>query len=449
VSRLFGTDGIRGVANEEPLTPELVYRVGRQLAVTLCEQRGVERARIVIGRDTRRSGPLLESALVSGILSAGSDCLIVGVLPTPGIAFMTRLMEADGGVVLSASHNPFEDNGIKLFSSEGTKFPDEWEATIERRLSGLDEAPRARGAQIGRLIACDHAERDYAAFLRCCFPLDLRGLTVVLDCAHGATYRVAPQVFQMLGARVHTLNARPDGTNINHGCGATHPEPLAGDTLALKADLGLAFDGDGDRLIAVDERGRIRDGDFALAILARSFAQAGKLRGDAVVTTVMANLGLDLSLAEAGISLVKTQVGDRYVFEEMQRIGANLGGEQSGHLLLLDHHPAGDGILSGLQLLAVMQETGMSLGDLAACLTKLPQVLINVPVRAKPPIESLPELVDRMRELDGQMNGTGRILVRYSGTESRARVMIEGPDRDAIAAMAEELAGIIRRAIGA
>ncbi len=448
MSRLFGTDGIRGVANEAPLMPELAYRVGRQLAVTLCEQRGVERARIVIGRDTRRSGPLLESALVSGILSAGSDCLIVGVLPTPGIAFMTRLMEADGGVVLSASHNPFEDNGIKLFSSEGTKFPDEWEATIERRLSGPDQAPRARGAQIGRLIACDHAERDYAAFLRCCFPLDLRGLTIALDCAHGATYRVAPQVFQMLGARVHALNGRPDGTNINHGCGATHPEPLAKETVALKADLGLAFDGDGDRLIAVDETGRICDGDFALAILGRSFARAGQLRGDAVVTTVMANLGLDLSLAEAGIRVVKTQVGDRYVLEEMQRIGANLGGEQSGHLLLLDHHPAGDGILSGLQLLAVMRDTGQSLSALASCMTKLPQVLINVAVRAKPPIESLPELTDRMRDLEGRMNGAGRILVRYSGTESRARVMIEGADRDAIAAMAEELASIIRRAIG-
>jgi phosphoglucosamine mutase len=449
VSRLFGTDGIRGVANEEPLVPELAYRVGRHLAVTVCERRGVERARIVIGRDTRRSGPLLESALVSGILSAGSDCLVVGVLPTPGIAFMTRLMEADGGVVLSASHNPFEDNGIKLFSSEGTKFPDEWEARIEERLGQPDRAPRARGAQIGRLIASDHAERDYAAFLRCCFPLDLRGLTIALDCAHGATYRVAPQVFQMLGARVHALNARPDGTNINQGCGATHPECLARETRTLRADLGLAFDGDGDRLIAVDETGEVRDGDFALAILARSFARAGQLRGGTVVTTVMANLGLDLSLAAVGIRLVKTQVGDRYVYEEMQRIGANLGGEQSGHLLLLDHHPAGDGILSGLQLLAVMRETGKSLAELSSCVVKLPQVLVNVPVRAKPPLESLPQLTDRMRELEGRMNGTGRILVRYSGTEARARVMIEGPDRDAIAAMADELAAIIHRAIGA
>jgi len=448
VTRLFGTDGIRGEANCEPLTPEHVCRLGRQLVATLCERGGVDRARIVIGRDTRRSGPLLEAALVAGALSAGADCFAVGVLPTPGIAFITRALEAHGGVVLSASHNPFEDNGIKLFSSEGTKFPEAWEDDIEHGASVADTTPRPRGAAIGRLHTHGRAEAEYAGFLRRCFPLDLSGLTIVLDCAHGATYRVAPKVFKSLGARVVTTGARPDGTNINRGCGAMHPEALAVHVRAASADLGLAFDGDGDRLIAVDATGGIRDGDFALAICALRLARAGRLRENAVVTTVMANLGLDQALARAGIRLVKTQVGDRYVHEEMQRIGANLGGEQSGHLLLLDHASAGDGILSGLQLLSVMRETGESLASLSTCMTKFPQVLINVPVRAKPPIESVSGLSERIDALQADLNGGGRILVRYSGTESLARVMIEGPDRERISAMAAELADLVRRAIG-
>ncbi len=449
MTRLFGTDGIRGVANEDPLTPERVYRVGRQLVATLCEQRGVDRARIVIGRDTRRSGPLLEAALVAGALSAGADCFSVGVLPTPGIAYTTRAPGAHGGIVISASHNPFEDNGIKLFSSEGTKFPDAWEDDIERRLEDGDTAPRAHGAAIGRLVEHARAEREYAAFLRGCFPLDLAGLTIVVDCAHGATYRVAPRVFRGLGARVIATGARPDGTNINRRCGALHPQALQRKVRAAGADIGLAFDGDGDRLIAVDATGAIRDGDYALAVCARHLAAANRLKGNTVVTTVMANLGLDQSLAAAGVNIVKTQVGDRYVYEEMQRIGANLGGEQSGHVLLLDHAPAGDGILSGLQLLSVMRETGEPLAALSACLTKFPQVLVNVPVRVKPPIERVAGLSERLGALEATMDGAGRILVRYSGTEPLARVMIEGPDRARIAAMADELAALIRKEIGA
>jgi phosphoglucosamine mutase len=449
MTRLFGTDGIRGVANEAPLTPDLIYRVGRALAATLREERGVTKARIVIGRDTRRSGPLLESALVAGALSAGADCFSVGVLPTPGIAFVTRTLPAHGGVVLSASHNPFEDNGIKLFSSAGTKFPDAWEDQIEARLTGDDTAPTAHGADIGRLVAYDRGERDYAAFLSRCFPLDLSGLSVVLDCAHGATYRVGPRVFRSLGARVITLCARPDGTNINRGCGALSPEPLAARVRAAGADIGLAFDGDGDRLICVDDTGTIRDGDFALAIIGRHLAAANRLKGNLVVTTVMANLGLDRSLAERGVSVVKTQVGDRYVLEEMQRVGANLGGEQSGHLLVLDHASAGDGILSALQLLAIMRETREPLSSLARCMTKFPQTLINVPVHVKPPLESLTGLSERVKALEGSMNGGGRILVRYSGTESLARVMVEGPDPTATHAIASELADLLRSLIGA
>jgi phosphoglucosamine mutase len=448
MTRLFGTDGIRGVANEEPLTPELASRVARQLVATLQFDHGVDRVRLVIGRDTRRSGPLLEAALIAGAMSAGADCYAVGVLPTPGIAVLTRRLEAHGGIVLSASHNPFEDNGIKLFSSEGTKFPDAWEAEIEQRLEAADHAPRARGAQIGKLVSFDRAEMAYIDFLCSCFPLDLGRLTIALDCAHGATYRVAPRVFRRLGARVITIGARPDGTNINAGCGALHPEKLQRKVRASGASIGFAFDGDGDRLISVDHTGEIRDGDYALAIAGRHLASRQRLKQNLVVTTVMANLGLDQALEAAGIRVVKTQVGDRYVFEEMQRLGANLGGEQSGHLLFLDHSPAGDGILSALALLSVAVETGEPLASLAACLRKFPQVLVNVPVRAKPPIDSIAGVGERVAVFEQEMNGRGRVLIRYSGTESLARVMIEGADGVRIRAMAEDLAGLIRARIG-
>ncbi|MGH7275639.1 MAG: phosphoglucosamine mutase [Candidatus Rokuibacteriota bacterium] len=449
MTRLFGTDGIRGVANEEPLTPELAFRVGRQLVATLQVEHGADRVRLVIGRDPRRSGPLLESALVAGLLSAGGDCYAVGVLPTPAIAYLTRKLQAHGGIVLSASHNPFEDNGIKLFSSEGTKFPDAWEDEIERRLGASDSAPRAHGARIGELIVYDRAESDYVEFLCRSFPLDLGGLTLALDCAHGATYRVAPRVFRRLGARVLAIGARPNGRNINAGVGALHPEALQRKVRASGASAGFAFDGDGDRLISVDGAGEIRDGDYALAIAGRHFAARGRLKGNLIVTTVMANLGLDQVFRAAGIRVVKTQVGDRYVYEEMQKLGASVGGEQSGHLLFLDHAPAGDGILSALVLLSVASETGETLGSLAGCLTKCPQVLLNVSVKSKPPIESLAGLAGRAAEFEREMNGNGRILIRYSGTEPLARVMIEGADGARIREMAEELAGLIRARIGA
>ena len=449
MSRLFGTDGIRGVANEPPLTPDLAYRVGRELVATLAAQHGSEGVRVVIGRDTRRSGPLLEAAMVAGLLSAGADCFAVGVLPTPGIALLTRALDAHGGIVLSASHNSFEDNGIKLFSSEGTKFPDAWEEQIEARLAGEDSAPRARGASIGRLTVYERAEKYYVDFLGRCFPLDLAGLTIVLDCAHGATYRVAPSVFRRLGARVITTCAQPDGININAGCGALHPAGLRRRLSAARADVGFAFDGDGDRLISVDHLGEIRDGDYALAIAGRHMAGRGRLKANTVVTTVMANLGLDEALKAAGIDVVKTQVGDRYVHEEMLKMGANLGGEQSGHLLFPDYAPTGDGILSALSILSVMRETGEPLASLATCMRKFPQVLVNVSVSRKPPMDSLPGVTERIRAFESEMDGTGRILVRYSGTESLARVMIEGADDARIRVMADELAATIRRELGA
>ncbi len=447
MTRLFGTDGIRGVANEEPLTPDLAYRVGRELVATLQVERGSQPIRLVIGRDTRRSGPLIEAAMVAGLLSAGADCFAVGVLPTPGIALLTTALGADGGIVLSASHNPFEDNGIKLFSSEGTKFPDAWEDEIESRLRGLDQAPRARRADIGKLVTYDRAERYYVDFLCRCFPLDLSDMIVAVDCAHGATCHVAPRVFRRLGARVVAIGVRPTGTNINAGVGSLYPEALQRKVKAIGASVGFAFDGDGDRLISIDGTGQIRDGDYVLAIIGRHLAAREQLKGP-VVTTVMANLGLDESLRQAGIAIAKTQVGDRYVHEEMQRLGANLGGEQSGHVLLPDYAPTGDGILTALALLSVVKDTGEPLVELAGCLRKFPQVLVNVPVREKPPLDSVPGVSERTSAFEREMNGAGRVLIRYSGTESLARIMIEGADAGRIRTMADELAGLIRTHIG-
>jgi len=448
VSRLFGTDGIRGVANAAPLTTELAQRLGRQLAATLREHSGNARVRLVVGRDTRLSGPLLEGALVSGALSAGADVYTVGVLPTPGIAYLTRRLEAHGGVVLSASHNSFEDNGIKIFSAEGTKLPDAWEDEIERHLAGPDHAPQPTGADIGRLVPYASAESDYVTHARHGFSFDLEGLTLVLDCAHGATHRVAPRVFRALGAKVIVLGARPDGRNINRRSGALHPETLQKKGRASGAHVGLAFDGDGDRLIAVDETGEVRDGDYVLAILARHLVSQGRLKMSVVVTTVMANLGLDRALRSAGVRVVKTQVGDRYVLEEMLKVGANIGGEQSGHLLFLDHSGTGDGIVSALHLLAVMRESGQSLSTLASCMTKFPQTLVNVPVKTKQPLETIPGLSQRVADLEGAMNGGGRILLRYSGTEALVRVMVEGEDRERVETIAAELAEMLRAAIG-
>jgi len=424
-----------------------VARLGAALVRGL-RHGGSKRVSFIVGRDTRESGEWIERELARGVRSEGAAITSAGVLPTPAIAYVTREMSFDAGLVISASHNPFADNGIKLFSADATKFPDSWEEQIEARLAAADGAPRARGADIGRLVTYDRAEKYYVDFLCRCFPLDLAGMTVVIDCANGATCRVAPSVFRRLGARVVAIAARPDGTNINAGCGALHPEGLQRRLRAIRADVGFAFDGDGDRLISVDHLGEIRDGDYALAITGRHMASRERLKGNVVVTTVMANLGLDEALAAAGIRVLKTQVGDRYVQEEMLRSGANLGGEQSGHLLFPDYMPTGDGILSALSLLSVVRETGEPLASLATCMRKFPQVLVNVPVARKPAIESLDGLGDRVRAFELEMSGAGRVLVRYSGTEPLARVMIEGADAPRIQAMADELASLIRAQIG-
>ncbi|HSD27966.1 MAG TPA: phosphoglucosamine mutase [Vicinamibacteria bacterium] len=454
MGRLFGTDGIRGVANEAPLTPELTCRLGRVAASYLAERGGATRGRpvLLIARDTRVSGPLLEQALVAGILSAGVDALVAGVLPTPAVAFLIPALGAAGGAVLSASHNPFEDNGVKLFSGEGDKLPDAWEDEIERRLETGWEGARPTGARIGRVRAVRDAERRYLDGLRSSLPVGfgLAGRRLVLDCAHGATYRVAPRLFRSLGAEVWTLGSRPSGTNINRGVGALHPETLQARVRAAPgASIGLAFDGDGDRLIVVDESGEVRDGDHVLAVCAGALLARGELRGGVVVSTVMANLGLERALASLGIAMARTTVGDRYVLEEMRRLGANLGGEQSGHVVFLDHARTGDGLLTALQLMRAVDEAGQPLSALAARVEKCPQVLLNVRVRARPPLGELRGVAGALARWEGKLDGRARFLVRYSGTEPVARVMVEGDDHTTIAAAACEIAAAIREEIGA
>jgi phosphoglucosamine mutase len=422
-------------------------------ATYLAERVGSSRRRpaVLIARDTRVSGPLLEHALVAGILSAGVDALVAGVLPTPAIAFLTPALGAVGGAVLSASHNPFEDNGVKLFSGEGDKLPDVWEDEIEARLEADPDGPRPTGARVGRGRSVRGAEGRYLDGLRASLPtgFDLRGVRLVLDCAHGATYRVAPRLFRSLGADVTTLGTRPSGTNINRHVGALHPEVLQARVRATSGAIGLAFDGDGDRLIVVDESGAVRDGDHVLAICAQALSARGALKGGVVVSTVMANLGLERALAALGVEMTRTAVGDRYVLEEMRRLGANLGGEQSGHVIFLDHARTGDGILTALQLLRAVRDAGERLSVLAARVEKLPQVLLNVRVRARPPLGDLRGVAEAMARWEAKLDRRARFLLRYSGTEPLARVMVEGDDQATIDAAAREIATAIHDEIGA
>jgi phosphoglucosamine mutase len=452
-ARLFGTDGIRGIANADPLTPELVCRLGRLSARLLAERApaGVKRPARLVGRDTRLSGPLLEQALGAGILSTGVDALLAGVLPTPAVAALTPALGAAGGVVLSASHNPFEDNGIKLFSAEGDKLPDAWEDEIEASLRSGVEGPRPTGAGLGRVRPVPGAAGRYLDEVRRVLPAGfaLAGRRLVLDCAHGATCRVAPRLFRSLGAEVTTVGTRPSGTNIHRRVGALHPEGLRDRIRAAPGAIGLAFDGDGDRLIVVDETGVVRDGDHVLAVCAGALQARGALRGDVVVSTVMANLGLERALSALGLSMVRTAVGDRYVLAEMRRLGANLGGEQSGHVIFLDHARTGDGLLTALELLRAVGEAGRPFAELASAVTKCPQVLVNVRVRATPPLDGLPAVGEAMARWQATLDGRARFVVRYSGTEPLARVMVEGDDQEAIDTAAREIAAAIHEEIGA
>lgn len=449
-SKLFGTDGVRGEANAGVMTVETAVLIGQAIGV-LCRGRH-DRARVVIGKDTRRSGYLFENALVAGLCSVGADPYLVGPLPTPGIAFMTLGMRADAGVVISASHNPFYDNGIKIFGRDGFKLPDEQEAAVERMVAqpaSLKDALE-RGQDIGRAYRIDDAWGRYTVKLKTTFPNDLTldGLKIAVDCGHGAAYKVAPMVFSELGATVITLNDRPTGININDGCGALHPEGLAKVVVEQGCHVGFALDGDADRLVMVDETGRIVDGDHILALCAPRMHAAGTLGSNAVVATVMSNFGLDIALREAGLQLIRTDVGDRHVVEAMRKGGHKLGGEQSGHLVFLDHATTGDGLLAALQVLAIAVREGKRISDLAKTMTTMPQVLLGVVVKDKPPIASLPGVCKVIAEVEKRLGGSGRVLVRYSGTEKKCRVMVEGKDSEQVKKFAEQIADAVREVIG-
>jgi phosphoglucosamine mutase len=455
--RLFGTDGVRGVANVYPMTAEMALQLGRALAYIV--RSGPHRHRIVVGKDTRLSGYMLEQAIASGISSMGVDVMLCGPLPTPGIAFLTESMRADAGVVISASHNPYQDNGIKFFSRDGFKLPDEMELDIERLV--LDASPEDEGAErfralrptatrIGKAKRIDDAIGRYVVFLKSLFPKDLTldGLTVVVDCANGAAYHVAPAVLEELGAKVIAIGVKPDGTNINDGCGAVHPEGMARAIRKHGADLGLALDGDADRVILADEKGQVVDGDAIMALVGRDLIRRGTLAKRTVVATVMSNLGLERSLAEIRGKVVRTAVGDRYVVEEMRRAGYNFGGEQSGHLIFLDHVTTGDGVAAALNVLAVMQREGRPLSALARCFEPVPQALVNVAVRERRPLAELPVVGRAIAGVERALGAEGRVLVRFSGTENKVRVLVEGPDAKRIRAHAELIADELRKAIG-
>ena len=448
---LFGTDGIRGVANRDPMTAEMALRLGQAVAQRF---RHADRpGRIVIGKDTRLSGYMLESAMQAGIVSAGADVMLVGPLPTPGIAFITWSMRADAGVVISASHNPYQDNGIKIFAADGFKLPDEVEADIERRMEAIgagNDSARAAPDAIGKAVRIDDAVGRYVQFLKQTFPKEhtLDGIKVVVDCSNGAAYQVAPQVFQELGAEVIELNVWPDGRNINDGCGALHPEKMAEEVRRQGADLGVALDGDADRLILADEKGIIVDGDQVMAILGTRMLERRQLPEQTVVATVMSNLGLERALSAKGGKLLRTAVGDRYVVEAMRERGLSLGGEQSGHIIFLDHATTGDGMVAALRVLSVMVAEEKPLSELARAMTRYPQVLLNFAVLTKRPFEEMPAVQNVIAAVEKELGADGRVVVRYSGTESKARVMIEGTDEAGIRAQADEIASTLQRELG-
>ncbi len=450
--KLFGTDGIRGRANDYPMTPEMAVQLGRAVAHVFKRSDPHSRPRIVIGKDTRLSNYMFETALQAGICSMGVDAVQLGVLPTPGIAYMTTGMRADAGVVISASHNAFDDNGIKFFAADGFKLPDDVELQIEELVTrGALETHRVHGAEIGRAYRIQDAVGRYSVFLKETFPrhLDLTATRVVIDCANGAGYKVAPEVLYELGAEVITLGAAPNGTNINAGCGALYPEQLAAKVRELRADIGIALDGDADRCILCDETGAVVDGDAILLLLAKDMRDAGRLTKDTVVATVMSNLGLERALKREGMSLERVKVGDRHVVERMRASGYSLGGEQSGHLVVLDRATTGDGLLAALQVLAVMASRKMKLSQLTADYKRVPQVLKNLRVSQKPPLQSMPNVVEAIGVAEKALEGRGRVLVRYSGTEKKCRVMVEGDSMSVINEHADNVVAAVKDAIGA
>lgn len=451
VEKIFGTDGVRGKANYYPMTVEIALAMGRAAGVLFRKNEGGSKPRVVIGKDTRLSCYMFENALISGLCSMGVDTLMVGPFPTPGIAFITRAYRAVAGVVISASHNPFFDNGIKFFSSEGFKLDDAWEKEMERLVSegNFSEYLPADNA-LGRNYKIDDANGRYIEFAKATFPknLTLRGMKIALDSANGACYKIAPLVFRELDAEVFTFGSAPNGLNINDGCGSLHLETLQKGVIEKGAHVGIALDGDGDRVIMVDERGQIVDGDLILAIAATDLMRHGSLQNGAVVGTVMTNLGIVRSLEERGIHFYGSKVGDRHVLQEMMDKGAVLGGEQSGHFIFLDHNTTGDGLVAALQVLKVMIETGSTLSALAAPYKRYPQTMINVAVRQKPPLESLKEAMAAKMDAEKELGSNGRVILRYSGTEDLCRVMVEGPKEEMTEFFAKKIAGAIKKAVG-
>jgi phosphoglucosamine mutase len=442
--KFFGTDGIRGTTNTEPMTAETALRVGQAAGAHFL--RGDHRHRVVIGKDTRLSGYMMESAMVAGFTSVGMDVVLLGPMPTPAVAMLTRSMRADLGVMISASHNPFADNGIKLFGPDGYKLSDDSERAIEKR---LDQAPKlAEPDMIGRARRIDDARGRYVQFVKDTFPEHLRldGLKVVLDCANGAAYHVAPDALWELGAEVVALGVTPNGLNINEDCGSTHPATLQETVVASGANIGLALDGDADRLIVVDEKGRMVDGDQLMALIALGLKARGELRGDAVVATVMSNLGLERKLGEQGLKLIRTAVGDRYVLEEMRKTGCNVGGEQSGHIILTDHSTTGDGLVAGLQVLAALVEAKAPASKLLRQFEPLPQLLKNV--RFNGGVEPLEadSVRKRIAAAEAELEGKGRLVIRKSGTEPLIRVMAEGDDPDMVQRVVEGICEAVQSA---
>ncbi len=448
MGKLFGTDGIRGVANRYPMDAETALAVGRAVALHFNDTHQSTR-HIIIGQDTRLSGDMIAQAVAAGVCSAGFDVSLLGILPTPGIAHTVTVTGAVGGIVISASHNPFEDNGIKVFDGQGYKLSDEAEASIESMVLGNVKSKIVPSEKIGRITKVSDPDIQYIEFLKKAVnqPM-LNSLSIVLDCANGATYNVAPLLFQQLGAHVIPLFCAPDGMNINSGCGSQHPEILAQTVVDQKADIGLAFDGDGDRLIAVDETGRVLTGDQIMAICAKDLYQKGKLSNKLVVSTVMSNMGLGAALEEVGIRWCAAQVGDRHVMEVMKAEGAILGGEDSGHIIFLDAHTTGDGMMAGLKLIEAMQSEKLPLSELADVMTVFPQVLINVDVSSKPELSGFPVVKDAIAQVETNLGDQGRVLVRYSGTQNMCRVMVEGPTKEKTQNYCRQIADAVKQAIG-
>lgn len=446
MGRMFGTDGVRGIANSE-LSAELAYKLGKAGAYVLTE--GAHKPKILVGMDTRISGDMLESALVSGILSVGAEAICVGVIPTPAVAYLTRKYNADAGVVISASHNPVEYNGIKFFNGEGYKLKDELEDKIQSVIeSNFAEVPVPTGADLGRKTQeCGEAIGDYVEFAKSTIDVNLKGLKIALDCANGASCITSVKAFKELGAEVLVINNDPDGININKNCGSTHPEELMDYVVRKDCDLGFAFDGDADRCLAVDSKGNLINGDFIIAICGKYLNEQNKLNKNSVVVTVMSNLGLDIALNKIGIKSVKTKVGDRYVLEEMLKENYKLGGEQSGHIIFLDHNTTGDGLITALQIASIVKKSGKKLSHLASMMKELPQVLVNasVPNDKKDIHEKDEEIIAEIKKMEAKLDGCGRVLIRPSGTEPLVRVMLEGENQQELDDMAHSLAKLIEK----